>query len=349
MSLQTAKNSRELIKGTFAGEKFDRIPIWFMRQAGRYLPEYMVLKDRYTFEERCQNPEIAKEITIQPIHRFDLDAAVIFSDILIPIYGMDRGLSIVPFKGPVIEKPLKSPEDAINLVKTRAKENFPYQSEAIKLVRKELPGKAIVGFAGAPFTLASYLIEGKSTRDGLLTKSFAIKHPKAFNTLLYNLTDIIIDQLRVQVDAGADFLQIFDSWVGHLSPIQFDTWAIPHLRRIFSSFTDIPVIFYARGSSHLFPRIVSTEIQGINVDHTLTLTDAHNLAPRDILLQGNLDPAYLLSTPDITRKATLSKLEEITSLNRFNYIFNLSSGINKDSGVDNVVAMVDTVQSYRRT
>ncbi len=339
---------RQLINGVFKGEYFEQVPIWFMRQAGRYLPEYMELKKKYrTFEERCMNPEIAKDITIQPIDRFDLDAAVIFSDILIPIYDMKLGLEIKPGIGPSIEKPIRTAKDVDNMIITTAKENFSYQSEAIKLVRKELAYKAIVGFSGAPFTLASYLIEGKSTRDALITKSFAISKPASYEKLLSNLTEIIIDQLQVQVEAGADFLQIFDSWVGFLSPTQFRMWAKPYLTKIFNAFPDIPTIFYARGTSHLFQDILETGPTGINVDNTLSLTAAHEISPNK-LLQGNLDPAILLTNTDIVSRETAKILQEIDKLDHYRYIFNLSTGINKSSKIENVAMMVNTVKSFRR-
>lgn len=348
-ALRTGLSGRPLIQAAFDGVGTDRIPIWFMRQAGRYLPEYMELRKQYpTFEERCMNPEVATEITIQPITRWNLDAAVVFSDILIPIYGMNLGLEIKPGVGPVVEQPIRTPTDVENLIIPTAKEDFPYQAEVVRKVKGEIPDKAIIGFSGAPFTLASYLIEGKSTRDALLTKAFGYKHPKALDTLLDALTEIIIDQLQVQIDAGADFLQVFDSWSGYLSPTQFKQWAQPYLTRIFEAFTDTPVIFYAKESAHNYTEALAARPFGINVSHQMTLTEAHALTPEQTLLQGNLDPALLHTPASIVETHVNQILTEIEALDRYRYIFNLSTGINKDSTLEAVGSMVTTVLNFRR-
>ncbi|MCG3218404.1 MAG: uroporphyrinogen decarboxylase [Candidatus Heimdallarchaeota archaeon] len=345
--MKEAKDSRELFLGVFKGEEYTEIPIWFMRQAGRHLPEYMKIREKKNFEERAQTPEIAAEITLQPVRRYNIDAAIIFSDILIPLYGMERGLEIVPGVGPVIEKPIVSPDEIAELKKTSSKEDFPYIEESIKLVRKEIRNKALIGFAGAPFTLASYLIEGKSTRDALTTKAFAFNHPSEFKQLLQLLTEIVIDQLASQVKAGADAIQVFDSWAGFLSPAQYQEWGLPFVKQIFDNFEEVPSIFYARGSNHLLP--ITTEIgaKGYSIDTTLSLTKAKEILGNKVL-QGNLDPAYLLTSPEVVERASLKILEEAATIGRSSYIFNLGTGVNKDSSIENVVRMVETVKKFKR-
>lgn len=345
--MTTELTGKELILGAFYGTNAGAIPVWFMRQAGRYLPEYMEIRHKYTFEERCQTPELAARITLQPIDRFDMDAAIIFSDILIPIYGMDRGLKIIPQRGPVIADPINSPEDVNSLKKTNSKEDFQYLPESIKIVRKKIPDKALFGFSGAPFTLASYLIEGKSTKDALLTKAFALKYPKAYDQLLNLLTDIIIDQLQSQISAGVDVVQVFDSWAGFLSAEQFNNWALPYIKRIFQSI-EVPSILYARGSSHLFELAVQSGANGISIDTTMSLTKARSKVGSKMVLQGNLDPTYLLTNPKLVKENTLKILNEALSLNSPHYIFNLARGIDRNSSLENVKAMIDTVKSFMR-
>ncbi|RMG38466.1 MAG: uroporphyrinogen decarboxylase [Methanobacteriota archaeon] len=243
-------NSKELFNSVFEGKDVERPPLWFMRQAGRYLPEYLSLREGKTFEQMVMDPNIASEITLQPIRRFDLDAAIIFSDILIPLYSMERGLEIKPGVGPVIEKPLALPEEVDELYHPVPKKDYPYLSQSIAQVRATIPEKWLIGFSGAPFTLASYLIEGKSTRNALTTKVFAYKYPDAFAKLLDKLVSIVLQQLKAQIGAGVDMVQIFDSWAGFLSPTQYRDWILPSLHRIMEEI-EVPKIIYARGSSHL--------------------------------------------------------------------------------------------------
>ncbi|OLS24051.1 MAG: Uroporphyrinogen decarboxylase [Candidatus Heimdallarchaeota archaeon LC_2] len=341
------KNSKDLILDAFNGQQNSQVPIWFMRQAGRYLPEYRKFREGKTFEEMAMTPENAAKVTLQPIRRYDLDAAIIFSDILIPLYGMDRGLEIVPQVGPVLEKPLKNPEDVKSLKRTSPKEDFPYLKESIQLVRKEIPDKALFGFAGAPFTLASYLIEGKSTRNALLTKTFAYKYPDEFSTLLNMLADIVIDQLQVQIEGGADVIQLFDSWAGFLSASQYEKWILPHVQKIFLKFDNTPNILYGRGSSHLLPIFQKSGAKGISIDSTLSLIDARSFVGNDLVIQGNLDPAVLLTNPRIVENHTKEVLKDYTLTNNPRYIFNLAQGIDKTSKLENVEMMINTVKEFR--
>lgn len=339
----------KLLLDALQGKYTDRVPIWFMRQAGRYLPEYRKLREGKTFEDMVQNPDIAKEVTIQPIKRFDLDAAIIFSDILIPLYALDIGLEIKPGIGPIIERPIAKPEDISKLEMVYPKESYPYVFESIQKVKKELPNKtALIGFSGAPFTLASYLIEGKSTRDALKTKAFYMKYLDKYHSLLDFITEMLIHQLKVQVEAGAEVLQIFDSWAGFLSASTYEKIALPYTRKIIEdpAFKNIPIIHFARGSGHLLPNYLDTKADCISVDTSLDMTFALELIPKDIIIQGNLDPAILFTNKDFVN-LKVSQMLELTR-SKSGYIFNLGNGINKDTPIENVHEMVETVKAYIR-
>ena len=341
-------NSKKLILRNLKGEMTEKIPIWFMRQAGRYLPEYRKLRKGKTFEDMCQNPEFVTELTLQPIHRFQLDAAIIFSDILVPLYSLNRGLSIQPNKGPIITNPIRNKSDIHQLRIPDPKEDFPYLQESITKVRKELTDIALIGFAGGPFTLASYLIEGKSTKDGLITKAYAWKYPKAFATLMNLLVEAIIRQLTVQVEAGVDIIQVFDSWAGYLSLNQYKSLALPFTKRIFASkeLSQIPRIHYARGAGHLLEGFLATGATTISVDTSLDFETNLSLIPTKYSFQGNLDPAVLHTSPKIVHQRVKKLLE--TTQRRSGYIFNLGKGIDKNASLENVETMINTVRSFKR-
>ncbi len=338
-------NSKELFNSVFEGKDVERPPLWFMRQAGRYLPEYLSLREGKTFEQMVMDPNIASEITLQPIRRFDLDAAIIFSDILIPLYSMERGLEIKPGVGPVIEKPLALPEEVDELYHPVPKKDYPYLSQSIAQVRATIPEKWLIGFSGAPFTLASYLIEGKSTRNALTTKVFAYKYPDAFAKLLDKLVSIVLQQLKAQIGAGVDMVQIFDSWAGFLSPTQYRDWILPSLHRIMEEI-EVPKIIYARGSSHLLAVLDTCNPDGFSIDNSISLQTARKIVGDHKVLQGNFDPAILQTTPRLVRENLKQLLGKIDNPR---YIFNLAQGIDKNSMLDCVHEMVTTVKNWRYT
>ena len=331
------------------GSKTDQVPIWFMRQAGRYLPEYREVRKGKTFEDMVQNPDVAKEVTLQPINRFNLDAAIIFSDILVPLYALNCGLVIKPAQGPVIENPIKKPSDIDKLPQISPKEDFPYLAESIMKVKAELPNTTtLFGFSGAPFTVASYLLEGKSTRDALITKAFAYSNPEAYDKLLSFISDILIQQLKVQVEAGADVLQIFDSWANYFSPEQYEQFALPYTKKIIDSefFKDVPIIHFAQGSGHLLPKYFKTGATGLSIDMSLDIASAMQKLPVKYPIQGNLDPAILLTNEKTVTQHVTNLLEK--TKHKAGYIFNLGRGIDKDTPVENVQVMVDIVKSFNR-
>ena len=339
----------KLLLETLQGTSTNKVPIWFMRQAGRYLPEYLELRKGKTFEDMAQNPDIASELTLQPIRRFDLDAAIIFSDILIPIYSLERGLVIKPGIGPVIEKPIQNEQDIDSLHQVNPQEDFPYLAESIKKVKSALQSdKTLIGFSGAPFTIASYLLEGKSTRTAMKTKAFAYKYPKAYDKLLQFISDMIILQLQAQKEAGVEVLQVFDSWATTLSPQQYEAFALPYTKKIFEAtqLQNIPKIHFAQGSGHLLDQFIKTGADCLSIDVSSEITTALQIIPEKLAVQGNLDPAILFTNPDIVRNQTKELLDKTRT--KKNYIFNLGRGIDKDTPIENVSAMVETVKGYTR-
>lgn len=339
----------KLILEALKGEKTGKVPIWYMRQAGRYLPEYLELRKGKTFEDMVQNPDIACEITLQPIKRFNLDAAIIFSDILIPIYALNRGLVIKPAVGPVIENPVKTEQDVKDLQAINPKEDFPYLAESIQKTKKLLPASTtLIGFSGAPYTVASYLIEGKSTRDGLRTKSFAYKHPDLYKKLLDFIADALILQLEAEVQAGAEVIQIFDSWAHTLSPWQYQNFALPYTQKVLQAeqLSKVPKIHFAQGSGHLLDFFMQTGAQCLSIDISSEMKDVLTKINPEMGIQGNLDPAILFTDPKTVKKQTLELLDKTKTKN--NYIFNLGRGIDKDTPLENVQAMIDTVKNYSK-
>ncbi len=337
--------SRELFLRACQRKRTPRPPLWFMRQAGRYLPEYQELRKGRSFEDLLTTPELAAEITLQPLKRFDLDAAIIFADILTPVYTMNRGLTIIPEKGPVLKHPINHPSDIGELATPSPDTDYPQLGDALDIVRERAKDKALIGFAGAPFTIALYLIEGKSTRNALKTKSFAFKYPEAYNELLEMITTIVTDQLESEIKHGADAIQLFDSWAGHLSQEQYEVLAKPFAEKVLSSkkVREVPRIYYARGTGHLIKSMGSMSFTHLSIDHTITLDEAHKHLRKEKGLQGNLDPSVLLSNQATVKKETQKVLRQ--GLQIPGYIFNLSQGIDKTTPIDNVRAMVEEVKN----
>ena len=320
----------------------ERVPIWMMRQAGRYLPEYRKVREQYTFLEMCHTPEVAAEVTLQPLRRFDLDAAIIFSDIL--IFLPDMGLRIdFPGGGPQIENPLSSPADVDALVEfdPAAGEHAVY--EAIRICTAGLAGtKPLIGFAGAPYTLACYAIEGKGSKDWSQAKAFLHRHPKAADALLSKLAESAARHLQAQIDAGASVVQIFDSWAGSLGREDFETFSKPYITRIVDAVKrpDIPVIVFARGVPPDWQTGMGADVYG--VDWRTDIRFAHDaLAPAGV--QGNLDPALLLGPVELAVERTARILDRMRGLDRF--IFNLGHGVLPQTPPETVGTIVDTVHN----
>jgi uroporphyrinogen decarboxylase len=320
-----------------------------MRQAGRYMEEYRRLRERYTFMEMCQTPELALEVTLQPIRRFDLDAAIIFSDILLPLEKMGVAVHFGDAGGPALEKPVRSRRDVEALRPVEPEEEMSYVLKAVEMVRQELAGAApLIGFSGAPFTLASYLIEGGGSKHFLSTKAFMYGEPDAFNLLMEKLTVMAASYLNAQIRHGAQAVQIFDSWAGVLSAPDYEHYIMGHMTRLFASLDrSVPSIHFGADTCHLLPLMKEAGGDVIGVDWRLPINDAWELIGRDRAIQGNLDPAALFSPAGrLTRQAgeVLRRAAGAPG-----HIFNLGHGVLPGTPVEAVELLVRTVHEYGGT
>lgn len=337
---------------TLKGKRSAETPIWLMRQAGRYLPEYRALREKNSMLQMVQTPELACEVTLQPLRRFPLDAGIIFADILTPLIGMGIGLEFKKGEGPVIDNPVRSVADVSRLRVPAPAENVQYTLDAIKLVVKELNGKTpLIGFSGAPFTLSSYLIEGQSPADSdlRLTKGLMVSNPEAWHELQEKLVTLCVEYLVAQADAGCESLQIFDSWLGYVGPREYDRFVEPYLVKIISQVkarVDVPVVFFATGVSSLFPRLAKLPADAFGVDWRISLPDAAKLIGRPVPLQGNLDPQLLAASWEYVEHSARAILDEAATLPA--HVFNLGHGVLQYTPVENVQRLIEFVKGYRR-
>ena len=340
--------SRQRFLAALQGEVQAGPPGWMMRQAGRYLPEYMSRSAGRPFMERVRDPELSAELTLQPIRRFGMDAAVVFSDILVPPSAMGLDVRFVESKGPVLHPPVR---DAAAIA--RLEPFDPYAAtgflfETLTRVRSALGDThALIGFCGAPFTTASYLIEGASSKSYERTKAMLFGQPALFDELQRRLVDALLPYLAMQVKAGADALQIFDSWGGSLDAATYRRAVLPHLTRLVvgAKAQGVPVIVYANGGDHLFDLLVATGADAISLDWRTAPTDARRRSAGKVALQGNLDPTVLFAGPDATRAAVSSLLADFAG--HPGYVFNVGSGLLPGTPVESVAAAFETLQSLR--
>ncbi len=331
------------------GQQVDQTPVWFMRQAGRYLEEYRKLRQRYTLLEICKTPELATRVTLQPIRRFDLDAAIIFADILLPLEGMGLNLEFIDGKGPTIDHPLRTPTDVKELNEPVAEEELGFVFDAIRAVRSELPSRIpLIGFAGAPFTIASYAIEGGYSRTFLKTKSMMYQLPATWKLLMEKLTRVTIEYVQGQIEAGAQAIQIFDSWVGSLDPEDYRHYVLPYSRKIFSSLQDhrIPLIHFGTATAGLLELMKEAGGNVISVDWRVGLTEVWDRLGSKMVIQGNLDPAALLAPKAILETKVEKILEQVGG--RPGHIFNLGHGILPQTPIENVDLVVEWVHQKSR-
>jgi len=333
------------------GIRRDRPPVWFMRQAGRYLPEYQAIRAKHSMLDTIRTPELAAEVTLQPIRRFGFDAAIIFADILNPLIGMGLDLDFVEKSGPIIRNPVRSASDVDKLIIPDPASNTAYTARAISLVAEELTprGIPVIAFAGAPLTLSAYALEGGKIGDLRTLKEFMFAEPKAWQRLQEKLVAMIVDYLVQQVDAGASAIQLFDSWLGQLSPYQYQTAVEPYLRSIFDQLrarTSVPLIFFSTGTFGLFPEFSTLPIDVLGVDWRVPLSRAADALSRPLPLQGNLDPITLIAGGAGLDAEVARVLEEGRSLRA--HIFNLGHGVLQYTPVENVQRLIDLVKGYRR-
>jgi uroporphyrinogen decarboxylase len=326
----------------------DRTPIWIMRQAGRYLPEYRELRSRHSMLELCRTPRLACEVTLQPLRRFDLDAAILFSDLLIPIEGLGLAFDIVEGRGPVIDSPIGEPESVASLPAQAEMARLDYVPESIERIVSELAGRVpVIGFAGAPFTLASYLIEGHGTRDFRRTKSFMYRHPEAWDDLLRKLSDLIVAYAGIQVRAGVVAIQIFDSWIGSLGPSDYRRYALDPTRRVFEGIAGlgVPAIHFGTMTSGLIDLMAEAGGEVLGVDWRVPLSDIRARFPGHAV-QGNLDPVSLFAPPPVLERM----IDEVIAGagEEPGHIFNLGHGILPETPIDNVRFLVERVHEMTR-
>lgn len=346
MSNDFPELKNDLLLRTLRGEEVERPPVWMMRQAGRYLPQYMELRKKYTFFERVETPELACEITIQPIDELEPDAAIIFSDILTVPQALGIDVDLVKGKGPVMDNPIQSEDDAFAILAEDVPGKLQHVMDAITLTRKELNGRVpLIGFAGAPWTLFCYMVEGEGSKNFVKAKAFLYQHPDAARHVMKELTKATIDYLKAQIKAGAQVVQVFDSWAGLLGPEDFNEWAMPHLMEICAAIEEVPVILFAKGSWYALERLsFKSKASALGLDWTITPEYAREATRGDIVLQGNLDPSKLMLPVDEIKRQTRRMIDRFGPQK---YIANLGHGILPDIPVDHARAFVDTVKECR--
>ena len=322
-------------------ERVDATPVWFMRQAGRSFAAYRSLRERYGILELAKTPELCAEVTLMPVRELGVDAAVLFADIMLPLEPMGIGLRIEPEVGPIIDRPIRSAADVAALGRFDPAD-VSFTLDAIRLVRSELDGKAgVIGFSGAPFTLACYLIEGRPSRDYAVAKAFMYREPKAWHDLMERLSTMVAVYLRAQVDAGADVVQLFDSWVGGLGPADYGVFVQPHVRRIFAALDGVPTIHFGTGTAALLERMAEAGGDVIGIDHRVSLAEAWRRVGPDRGIQGNLDAARVLAGWEATEAGARTVLAEADG--RSGHVFNLGHGVLPDSDTAVLRRLVDFV------
>lgn len=322
----------------------DRTPVWFMRQAGRYMAEYRAIRARHTLLEICAQPELATEVTLQPINRLGVDAAILFADILLPLVPMGIDLEFAAGEGPVIHNPIRTAADVNALRVLDPEEATPAVLETVRLVRQELDGRVpLIGFAGGPFTVASYMIEGGSSRHYLTTKKLIYQEPTVWAALMEKLTDMTSRYLAGQVQAGAQAIQIFDSWAGALTPIDYEQHVLPYLQRIVAHIKPlgVPVIVFGTSTAGILPQLASTGADVVGIDWRITLDDGWARVGDQVAVQGNLDPIVLFASREEIERHVRDILARAAG--RPGHIFNLGHGILPQTPVDNVRYVVDLV------
>ena len=335
----------DLLLRALRNEKVERPPVWMMRQAGRYLPDYIKLREKYDFFTRVQTPALATEITLQPVDQIGVDAAIIFSDILVIPQAMGLTVLLEENKGPVLPKTIISKADVDALITEGVEESLSYVMQALSLTKSALNGRVpLIGFAGAPWTIFCYMIEGKGSKTWEKAKQFAYTQTALTHELLQKITTITIAYLKAQVKAGADTLQVFDSWSGALSPADFKVLAQPYLLQIADALKeDAPVILFPKGSWYALKDLSNSSASGLGIDWCVSPEMARELTGNKITLQGNFDPAKLLAPiPEIKK----SVIEMINSFGAQKYIANLGHGITPNIPVDHARAFVDAVKEY---
>jgi uroporphyrinogen decarboxylase len=336
----------DLFLRALKGETVERPPVWMMRQAGRYLPDFMKLKAKYDFFTRCQTPELATEITVMPIEQIGTDAAILFSDILVVLQAMNIEVEMKPEVGPWIPTPIRSEKELNEVIVPDAEVALSYVIEAVKMTKQALNDQVpLIGFAGSPWTLLCYAVQGQGSKNFDMAKAFCFSQPELAHRLLQMITDTTIDYLKAKVAAGVDAVQLFDSWGGLLSPDDYNIFSWPYIQQIVTALKDdIPVIVFGKGCWFALHDMAKSGASALGVDWTCSARNARYLSGGQITLQGNFDPSRLLS-PIPTIKSEVKKM--IDGFGKDSYIVNLGHGILPNIPVNHAQAFVDAVKEYK--
>jgi uroporphyrinogen decarboxylase len=333
--------SEPLLVRALRREPVERTPVWFMRQAGRSLPEYRAIRERHGFFELAENPELCAEVTLQPVRRHGVDAAVMFADIMTPVRGMGVDVELVEGVGPVLERPIRTAHDVERLVVPEPEEAFAPVLEAVRLVRAELPADvAVVGFCGGPFTVASYLVEGRPSRELARTKALLLSEPATWDALLAKLAETFAGYVAAKASTGADAIQLFDSWVGTLSPALYRERVAPWSARVLSA-VDVPTIHFATGAAHLLEELTAAGGDALGLDWRVPLDETWARVP-EVAVQGNLDPAALLAPWEVAEREALDVLARAGG--RPGHVFNLGHGVLPETDPDAVTRLAQLVR-----
>jgi len=352
MQFPALKNDRYL--KALLKQETDTTPVWIMRQAGRYLPEYKeTRKQAGSFLDLCMNPELACEVTLQPLRRFDLDAAILFSDILTIPDAMNLGLYFSEGEGPKFKHPIRSQADIDKLFVPDPTEKLRYVTDAVTLIRQELDGQVpLIGFSGSPWTLATYMIEGGSSKDYHHSKGLLYENPKALHQILDVIAKSVVSYLNAQIEAGAQSVMIFDTWGGVLSPEAYQEFSLRYMQQIIEQLhreyegQTIPVTLFTKGGGQWIELIADTGCNGVGVDWTLSIDEARKRVGDKVALQGNLDPNVLYAAPDTIREHVKQLINKFG--NHTGHVFNLGHGIHQTVNPDNLKVLVDAVHEFGR-
>lgn len=342
MSIESTRFMRALRR-----QPVDQTPVWFMRQAGRVLPEYRAVREDRTLLDICRLPELCAEVTLQPVRRFEVDAAILFADIMHPLIGVGVDLDIVDGVGPVIRTPVRTQKEVDALRALTPEADLGFVFDTIRILKSELGERVpLIGFAGAPFTLASYLIEGKASRDFIRTKTMMYTAPDLWRELMERLTQMVVAYLQAQRAAGADALQLFDSWVGALSPIDYRRYVQPYVRRIFAELASsgVPLIHFGVNTATLLSSMKDDGASAIGVDWRIALDDAWTIIGPDKAIQGNLDPTVLFGDAAVIEREVNDVLMRVDG--RAGHVFNLGHGLLPSTPLEGVERVIEYVRAY---
>lgn len=336
----------DLLLKALRGEKVERPPVWMMRQAGRYLPDFRRLKAEHEFFNRVQNPELACEITVMPVKQVGVDAAILFSDILVIPQAMGVEVVMVEGRGPVITNPIRTKKQIDELNTNAIAEHLDYVMKAIALTLAELNGNVpLIGFAGAPWTIFCYMVEGGGSKTFDIAKQFCFAEPELTHQLLDKITNATTQYLKAKVKSGVHAIQLFDSWAGVLSPEDYVNYSLPYNKRIIESLNkDLPVIFFAKDIGYGFQNILNSGAHALGLDWTIPAQQARAISQNKITLQGNFDPAKLMTNPSFIQKEVKQMIDAFGTQR---YIANLGHGILPKTPVENAIAFVEAVKNYK--